>query len=200
MAEKQDNEKKKSKPIEEEADKAQENEDTVSQTSDEEPIPMIMIPKQEYEELKTELEKIRGEVSENYEGWQRERADFINYKKRIERDQIQKTRDITGEIIKKYLPVMDDIERALKARPAEAEGAKWAEGIELIYRKLSNIVENSGVERIEAEKTMFDPTIHEAITSEPSDEHESGEIIEVIQQGYKLGERVLRPALVRVAQ
>ena len=200
MAEKQDNEKKKSKPIEEEADKAQENEDTVSQTSDEEPIPMIMIPKQEFEELKTELEKIRGEVSENYEGWQRERADFINYKKRIERDQIQKTRDITGEIIKKYLPVMDDIERALKARPVEAEGAKWADGIELIYRKLSTIVENSGVERIEAEKTMFDPTIHEAITSEPSDEHESGEVIEVIQQGYKLGDRVLRPALVRVAQ
>ena len=200
MAEKQDNEKKKSKPIEEEADKAQENEDAVSQASEEEPIPMIMIPKQEYEDLKTELEKIRGEVSENYEGWQRERADFINYKKRIERDQVQKTRDITGEIIKKYLPVMDDMERALKARPADVEGAKWAEGIELIYRKLNTIVENSGVERIEAEKTMFDPTIHEAITSEPSDEHESGEIIEVIQQGYKLGERVLRPALVRVAQ
>lgn len=152
------------------------------------------------DDLNPELEKVRNESREYFEGWQRERADFVNYKKRIERDQIQMAQAANGTIIKKYLVIMDDLERALKNRPVEPEGAQWADGIELIYRKLQTILENENVKRIPAEEAEFDPNIHEAISHEESSDHESGQIIEVLQQGYIIGDRVLRPALVRVAK
>jgi molecular chaperone GrpE len=152
------------------------------------------------DDISSELEKIRNESKEYFEGWQRERADFANYKKRIERDQMQMAQSYNGSIIKKYLVVVDDLERALKNRPTEPEGAQWAEGIDLIYRKLQTILENENVKRIPAEAIEFDPNIHEAISHEDSPDHESGQVIEVLQQGYMLGDRVLRPALVRVAK
>lgn len=150
--------------------------------------------------LTQELEKTRQQAAENFEGWQRERADFMNYKKRIERDQSQMSNNITGEVIKKYLVILDDLERALKSRPTEGDGARWAEGIELIYRKVQNILESEGVTRIPAETETFDPNRHQAITHDDSPDHKSGEIIEVLQHGYKIGDRILRPALVRVAR
>lgn len=155
---------------------------------------------EELQKLQAELEKSLAQAAENFEGWQRERADFINYKKRIERDQAQSLQNITGNLVKRYLVVLDDLERALKNRPQGGEAAAWANGIELIFRKLQGILEAEGVQPIPAEGAQFDPNIHEAISHEPSDGHESGQVIEVIQQGYTLGDRVLRPALVRVAQ
>jgi molecular chaperone GrpE len=159
-----------------------------------------VIPVEELETIKQELEEARRKAEENSDGWMRERADFSNYKKRIERDQSQATQNITGNIIKKYLVILDDLERAMKARPTQGEAAAWADGIELINRKLQNILESEAVKRIPAEQEQFDPTRHEAITHEDNPDHASGEIIEVVQQGYVLGDRVLRPALVRVAR
>ena len=150
--------------------------------------------------LKTELEKANQQAAENFDGWQRERADFLNYKKRIERDRVCTEQAITSDIVKKFLVILDDLERALKARPVSEEGAAWAEGIELIYRKLQNQLETKGVTRIPAEDQEFDPNLHEAITHEDSPDFESGQIIEVIEQGYLLGDRVVRPARVRVAR
>lgn len=152
------------------------------------------------EALRAELEEVKSQNKEYFEGWQRERADFLNYKRRIEREQAQLVQSLTGSILKKYLPVLDDMERALANIPKDNEAALWAEGIELIYRKLSGILESEGLQRIPAESEMFDPNRHEAISSEESAEHESGEIIEVVQQGYTIGDRVLRPAKVRVAR
>jgi molecular chaperone GrpE len=156
--------------------------------------------KEEYQQLAKDLEQSRQQATQNLEGWQRERAEFSNYKRRIEREQAQMAQNITAEVIRKYLVILDDLERALKARPEEREGAAWAQGIELIYRKLQNVLEAEGVIRIQAETEMFNPNIHEAISHEESPEHESGDIIEVVQQGYKIGERIIRPALVRVAR
>jgi molecular chaperone GrpE len=150
--------------------------------------------------LQKEIEDLNQKSAEYFEGWQRERADFLNYKKRIERDQIQSAQDSVGRIVKKYLPIIDDLERALKARPQHGEGHAWSEGIELIYKKLQGILESEGISEIKAEGEQFDPTRHEALTQEPSSAHESGQIIEVIQKGYLIGDRVLRPALVRIAQ
>lgn len=158
------------------------------------------IKNDENESLKAELEKVRAESLEYFEGWQRERADFTNYKKRIERDQVLMSLSINGNIIKKYLVIVDDLDRALKNPPSDSEGAKWAEGIEMIYRKLQTILENENVKSIPAEAEMFDPNIHEAISHEDSSDHTSGQVIEVLQQGYMIGDRVLRPALVRVAK
>lgn len=147
-----------------------------------------------------QLDTANAKTAEYFEGWQRERADFVNYKKRIERDQMLTHQNTVGAISKKYLPVLDDLERALKARPVDGEGAKWSEGIELIYRKLQVILDSEGIKEIQADGAMFDPSMHEALTNEESSTHESGQIIEVIQKGYLIGDRVLRPALVRVAR
>jgi len=161
--------------------------------------PMTTIPLSEYEALKQKLEQAQQSEKAYYEGWRRERADFINYKKRVEREQSQLAEVITANILKKYLVIVDDLERALKNRPENVD-TQWLEGIELIYKKLMAILEAEGVKRIPAENAMFDPNLHEAISHEESPDHQSGQIIEVVQQGYTIGDRVLRPALVRVAR
>ena len=149
--------------------------------------------------LKDELEAWQGRANEYLEGWQRSRAEFANYKKRQEREQGLVYQNAAGAIIKRYLEVLDDMERALKNQPQDEDGAAWAAGIELIYRKLSSILEAEGVVAMQAEAQPFDPNLHEAISQEDNDHYESGQIIEVIKQGYMIGERVLRPALVRIA-
>jgi len=152
------------------------------------------------EALCLELADARAKADEHLDGWQRARAEFANYKKRIEREQAQVYQTAVGSVVKRYLDVADDLERALKNRPQDGEGAAWANGIELIYRKLLTSLESEGVTTMQAEGQAFDPNLHEAVTSEESDQHESGQIIEVLQQGYLLGDRVLRPAVVRVAR
>jgi molecular chaperone GrpE len=154
---------------------------------------------EEMENLKNELNEMRTKADEYLDGWQRARADFANYKKRVERDQAQVYQMAVGSIVKRYLEVLDDLERALNNKPTSGDGATWAEGIELVYRKLQAILEAEGVQQMDADGQYFDPNLHEAISQENSPEHESGQIIEVIKQGYLLGERVIRPALVRVA-
>jgi len=151
----------------------------------------------EREALVDQLKEAEAKIVEYKDGWARSQAEFQNYKKRLERDNELMYASMKGDIIKKVLPALDDLERALQNRPAEDA---WASGIELIARKLQNLLEGEGVKRIEAKGAAFDPNFHEAISHEPSDEVESGHVIEVVQNGYMLGERVIRPALVRVAQ
>lgn len=152
------------------------------------------------EALRADLEKSLCQAQENLEGWQRERADFQNFRKRIERDQEVSKQMITANVIKRFLPVLDDMDRAMKNRPTGEEAAAWTNGIELIQRKLQTILDSEQVVAIEAEGQFFDPQFHEAISHEESDDLESGKIIEVIQKGYMIGDRVIRPALVRVAR
>lgn len=150
------------------------------------------------------LEQSRAEwqakANEYLDGWQRSRADFANYKKRIDREQADIYQRTAGSILKRHLEIIDDLERALRNRPGEGDGASWSEGIDLVYRKLTNILESEGVKAMQTEGQMFDPNLHEAISSEDSPDHQSGEIIEAVQRGYLLGDKVLRPALVRVAR
>lgn len=161
---------------------------------------MMALSMEEYETMQKEIEESRKQAGENFEGWQRERADFNNYRRRMERDAEQLQQNMLGEVIKKYLVILDDLERALKNRPTQGEGAAWADGIELVVRKLQNMLQASGLERIPAENEEFDPNRHEAISHEECPGKECGQIIEVVQQGYMLGERVLRPSQVRVAK
>lgn len=151
----------------------------------------------EMDALIKRLEEAETKVAEHLDGWQRAQAEFVNYKNRVQRDQESMRAQMKGDIIKKFLPVLDDLERALQSRPADDA---WANGIDLIARKLQSALDAEGVVRIEADGAMFDPNFHEAISHEPSEDVESGRIIAVVQNGYMLGERVIRPALVRVAQ
>jgi molecular chaperone GrpE len=150
--------------------------------------------------IQSELESIQAQADEYLDGWQRARAEFANYKRRIEREQSEARDRIAGNTLVRFLGVMDDLERALKDRPSDGEAASWSEGIELIYRKLSALVIAEGVEEILADGTSFDPVLHEALSHEESDNHAEGQVIEVVQRGYRMGDRVLRPALVRVAK
>jgi len=151
----------------------------------------------ERDALKVQLTEAEAKASEYKDGWARSQAEFQNYRKRIERDNELTYSSMKSDIIKKVLPALDDLERALQNRPADDA---WASGVELIARKFQTILENEGVKRIEAKGAAFDPNFHEAITHEPSEEIESEHIIDVVQNGYMMGERVIRPALVRVAQ
>lgn len=154
----------------------------------------------EVTELRHHLAESEAKAAEYLDGWQRTQAEFSNYKKRLERDNETTYALMKGDIIRKFLPILDDLERALKNRPTGENAEAWAGGIELIIRKLQSILEAEGVKRIEAEGTAFDPNLHEAISHEPSDGVQSGHVIAVVQNGYTLGERVIRPAQVRVAQ
>lgn len=172
----------------------------IKQDTLEEDLAMQNTFQAEIESLKQELENTRSKSEEYLDGWQRSRAEFANYKKRVEREQATIYQTTSTTIIKRYLEVLDDLERALNNRPQEGEGKIWAEGIELIFRKFLSILENEGVVVMKAQGEQFDPNLHEAISSEENDDFDSGQIIEVVKQGYTQGERVLRPALVRVAR
>ena len=149
------------------------------------------------DEAETKCKELEAKSAENLDGWQRSVAEFQNYKKRIERDREVEKASMKGDLVKKILPVLDDLERALQKRPVEDA---WTNGIDLIKHKLQAIIEAEGIQRIEAEGAVFDPNFHEAISYESADGIESGRVIEVVQNGYMLSERVLRPAMVRVAK
>ncbi len=151
----------------------------------------------EREALINQLKEAEAKIVEYKDGWARSQAEFQNYRKRIERDNEMMYASMKGDIIKKVLPALDDLERALANRPADDA---WANGVELIARKMQNILEVEGLKRIDAKGKPFDPNFHEAISHEPNEEVESEHVIDVVQNGYMLGERVIRPALVRVAQ
>lgn len=152
------------------------------------------------ESLRARLADLRGLADEYLDGWQRSRAEFANYKNRVKREEQEANAQAAASVLSRTLPLLDDLERALKDRPHQGEASTWADGIELIYRKWMAILEAQGVEPIPAEGLKFDPTLHEALSHEESPDHEEGEVIQVIVQGYRIGDRVLRPALVRVAK
>ena len=154
----------------------------------------------EQSDLQSELEEIRSQAEEYLDGWQRARAEFANYKKRVQKEREASRSFITAEILTKYITVVDDFERALSDRPSDGASDAWAEGIDMIYRKLKTILESEGVEEFSPEGEIFDPNFHEAIGFEESDDHDEGMVFQVIQPGYKIGKRVIRPAVVRVAK
>jgi molecular chaperone GrpE len=172
------------------------NEAMAEETKDE----TVTIPLKEYAAQMEEIDGLNSKIKEYSDGWQRERADFTNYRNRILRDQDAIKQNITTEVVRKYLAVNDDIELALKNAPQNGETKNWVEGIQLIYQKLQNILESEGVQRIPAENETFNPNHHEAIATEENPLFESGHVIEIIQQGYTIGDRVIRPARVKIAK
>ena len=168
---------------------------TVGEALEDDSIPL----EEKLDLVKAAWEASEEKAAEYLEGWQRAQAEFVNYKKRVTRNQEQFQRDTLGRVVKNYLTIVDDLERALKDRPQEGDGSAWAEGIELIYRKMLSLLANDGVKPMDVVGEMFDPNLHEAVAQIPSEEHESGQIVDVIQTGYLIGDRVLRPAKVAIA-
>jgi molecular chaperone GrpE len=148
--------------------------------------------------LSAQLERAEARAEEYLDSLQRERASFQNYKKRVERDRIEQGRVIAGNLLLKILPVLDDFYRATDSVP-DAERDDWYQGVLLIQRKLERLLADEGVTEIPALGEIFDPNFHEAVGVDDTAGAPSGTITTVLQRGYKLGDRVLRPALVRVA-
>jgi molecular chaperone GrpE len=151
-------------------------------------------------DLTEELEKTKAQAAEYLDGWQRTQAEFSNYKKRQEAERVQMVALANATLLRKLVPVADDFERALEAVPSDLGQETWIEGITLIKHKLDSVLESEGVKPIETKEQAFDPRYHEAVTYEEVAGYEDGQIIGEVQRGYTLGERVLRPALVRVAK
>ena len=154
----------------------------------------------ELEALRQELEKAKAQAAEYLEGWQRTQAEFANYKKRIEQERQELLKLANATLIAKLLPIMDDFERAFQTLPRSLARLTWIDGMALIHRRLQAILEAEGLTAIETEGRSFDPLLHEAVTYEEVEGYDDGQIIEEVQKGYKLHDRILRPALVRVAK
>ena len=142
----------------------------------------------------------RAEAARNLDGWQRTQAEFANARKRFEKQRAEAYINANADLVAKLLPLLDDFERALAAVPAGDRDDPWLAGINLVYRKMIAVLEEMGVEPVPALGTPFDPNMHEALGQEPSDEYESGVVAREMRRGYRLGERVIRPSLVMVAE
>jgi molecular chaperone GrpE len=125
-------------------------------------------------------------------------ADFDNYKKRAARERLEYVALANERLVKELLPILDDLERALNAAEQHEE-AQLEEGVRLVHRSLATLLERQGVKEIET-AGKFDPHVHEALLAQPSEQAEQGDVLDVIQKGYTLGERVVRPARVIVAE
>ena len=150
--------------------------------------------------LQAELDAAKAQADEYLDQWRRTAAQFSNYKKRIDKEQSEFTKLANATLIARLLPIIDDFERAFETLPPNLGGITWVEGLALIQRKLQILLEQEGVTVIETDEQMFDPILHQAVTHEESEEHEEGQIIGEVQKGYKMGDKVLRPSLVRVAK
>lgn len=150
-------------------------------------------------QLERELEDVRRSDAEHRNNWHRSAADFANYKRRTDEERTALTQFSNAILIGKLLGVLDDFDRALESVPAEEANDPWVEGVQLVERKLRNVLESEGVTPIEAVGRPFDPNLHEAVVHEDTADHPDNEVIGELQRGYRLFDRVLRPALVKVA-
>ena len=155
---------------------------------------------QELDELRQRVERAEQEAADNKAGWQRAAADFANYKRRTEQEREQ-TLGLANELLlRKLLAVVDDFDRALAAMPRELAHLGWIEGIVVIDRKLRALIESEGLTPIEAVGKPFDPREHEAVVHEETTSVPDGTVMSELQRGYRIRDRVLRPALVTVAK
>jgi molecular chaperone GrpE len=152
------------------------------------------------EQLKSELQASQAKADEFLAALQRERAEFTNYRRRTGEER-EAMLGLAGEdLIRKVLAIADDFDLAIENRPPELAGNAWVEGVTAIDRKLRALLDSEGVRPVEAEPGKpFDPREHEAIVTIPGTGRPEGEIVDVVRRGYKLRDRVLRPALVAVA-
>jgi molecular chaperone GrpE len=145
------------------------------------------------------LDAARAEATDYKDRWMRAQAEFQNYRKRNDRERVDMRAMAAADIILQLLPVLDDFDRAFKAVPPEMRSHPWIEGFRLIERKFKQILDQSGVTTIETIGKRFDPNFHESAADEESDQPH-GTILEEYRRGYVINDKVLRPAMVKIAK
>ena len=172
------------------------------ETTPEEPVEITSTPS-----FEDQVDALKGEVDESNKArdqfmdtLQRVQADFVNYKRRTEEEREEQQKYSNSRLILKLLPVLDDFNLAIDHASSSEADSSWLEGVKLIDRKLYSLLESENVTRIEAYGREFDPFEHEAIAYQESSEHQDGQILTVVRNGYKLHGRVLRPTQVILAK
>src|SRR5258708_5227325 len=151
-------------------------------------------------ETSTDPGELRRQRDDYYDRLLRKTAEFDNYRKRTERERIQLSEAAAADLLQELLPLVDDMERALKADPGGEATEAIRRGVELIHKQLLETLRKRGVTSIESLGADFDPRFHMAVSHEPADGRREGEGVEEFRRGYMLGHRLLRPAMVKVAK
>jgi molecular chaperone GrpE len=147
----------------------------------------------------SETAQLQRERDDFKDKFLRKSAEFDNYRKRIERERREQGDQAVVDLLQELLPVVDDFDRALTVDAGEG-GAAYKKGVELIHTKLHDLLRKQGVKAIEALGTPFDPNLHQAVLQEETSDHPEGEVIGELRKGYTMGDRLLRPAMVKVAK
>ncbi len=151
-------------------------------------------------QLQAQIDALTAEKGSLYDQLLRRQAEFENYRKRIERERGELYQRGRDDVLLQFLPVVDNFERALTSlERSEGDAEALRNGVELIHKQFKDALSKLGLEPVEAVGQTFDPHLHEAVTTEPTDQHEENTVIEEFQRGYKIGNRLLRPAKVKVA-
>ena len=153
---------------------------------------------------RSELKRVEAEAAELKNQLARRQADFENYRKRVERERSETYNRVVADVAAKLLPVVDNLKRALDAestvQAAESDEFRhFLSGVDLISKQLNGVLDALGVKPIAAVGEQFDPHIHEAVVSEPTDDYEPDTVMQEIVAGYRIGDKLIRPALVKVA-
>lgn len=151
-------------------------------------------------ELEAQLAEAKKQSDEYLDNWRRMTAEFQNYRRRADKEKQEYGQYANQRLLKRLLDVMDSFDAGFKSMPAEVAKEPWVEGMRAVERQMLQILEQEGVTPIEAQNQDFDPNVHEAITYEPSEGAREGQILDELQRGYKLQDRVLRPSRVKVAK
>lgn len=175
------------------------NKDKEANTTDgNDATPTELPEKLSQEDLEKLLAAEQKKSTELYDSLQRARADFINLKRRTENEKAGLSNEVKERTLLRLLPTVDDFERALATTPENLKGEPWLNGVKLIEKKLKTFLEQEGIAEVEALDAEFDPRFHEAVQKDDSTTGDKEVVIEVYQKGYKLGDKVIRPAVVKV--
>ena len=145
------------------------------------------------------IAELESELAETKDKYLRLAADFDNYKKRMRQEQLETIQHASSELIARLLPVLDDLQNVLEHKPARIDES-WVKGLELSVRKLEESLSTHGLQPIEAIGAQFDPKMHEAVGHDESTEHPEDTVVSELRRGYRIRDRVVRPALVKVAR
>jgi molecular chaperone GrpE len=156
-------------------------------------------PQDEGEALRRQLEAKTVEAAQNFDRLLRERAELENYKKRAQRERADTLKFANEQLVRDLLPMVDNLERAIEHAEVGGEGRSLAEGVSLVLKGLLDVLARHGVTRIEAAGHPFDPTVHEAVMQVPTDDIAPNQVVQQFQPGYRLHDRLLRPAQVSVS-
>lgn len=150
--------------------------------------------------LQAQLAEAQAQAAEYLDNWRRTTAELSNARKRMQREMDDLRAAAAERVLEKLLPIVDDVTRAFTVVPADQADSDWVNGFRMIQRKLEAFLESEGVQPIPAAGQRFDPALHYAVTHEEADGYEEGQIISEVGRGYRLGDKVLRPSMVRVAK